>query len=108
MTRYGDVGAYYESLMKRIEELKEKADAAQKEKNHPLAEELLDEADNLLTAVILLRQIPEADVAPRSEVAREVFEEFEKMVCEKDTPITVMSILSTERYKELKKKYMTM
>lgn len=62
MARYVNVEEHCEKLMKRIEELKVKAEAAESQRNHPLAEELLNEADNLLTAVILLRQIPEADV----------------------------------------------
>lgn len=63
MARYVNVEEHCEKLMKRIEELKVRADAAESQRNHPLAEELHDEADNLLTAVILLRQIPEADVS---------------------------------------------
>lgn len=64
MARYVDVEKHCEKLMNRIEDLQVRAQAAESQRNHPLAEELNDEADNLLTAVILLRQIPEEDVAP--------------------------------------------
>ena len=64
MARYVNVEEHCEKLMKRIEDLKARAQVAESQRNHPLAEELNDEADNLLTAVILLRQIPGEDVAP--------------------------------------------
>jgi hypothetical protein len=72
---------------------------------------LLDVVENLL------KKFPTADVAPKSEVAREIFEEIEKIIdkhhgeCyeyedgdECDTAITYISYISCD-IAELKKKY---
>jgi hypothetical protein len=56
---------------------------------------LLDVVENLL------KKFPTADVAPKSEVAREIFEEIEKI---SKAPYGYFC-LSNDEYSELKKKY---
>ena len=59
---------------------------------------LLDVVENLL------KKFPTADVAPKSEVAREIFEEIDQLfdlVCH----MIGVEIISFPQYAELKKKY---
>ncbi len=53
----------------------------------------------------LLDEEPTVDVAPKSEVAREIFEEIEKHECHGIAGQAVMYMIFAEEYAELKKKY---
>lgn len=53
----------------------------------------------------LMTEAPIADVAPKSEVAREIFEEIETSLCYKFINGEIHLIIREEDYKEYKKKY---
>ena len=56
-------------------------------------------------AIYAIRDVPTADVVPKSEVAREIFEEIEKNECHDISGKTTMYMLFAEEFAELKKKY---
>ena len=53
----------------------------------------------------LIDRQPTADVAPKSEVAREIFAEIETSLCYKFINGEIHLIIREEDYKEYKKKY---
>lgn len=56
--------------------------------------------------ISLIERQPTADVAPKGEVAREIFEEIDKLVITKVFPSGSLAILiDAGEYKKLKKKY---
>jgi aspartate oxidase len=67
---------------------------------------LLDIGFDLETASDFLNSIPDADVAPRAEVAREIFEEIEKYMMDSvDVTHTAYKTIGTSTFAILKKKY---
>ena len=64
----------------------------------------LCECETLGVKALIDRQ-PTADVAPKSEVAREIFAEIETSLCYKFINGEIHLIIREEDYKEYKKKY---
>ena len=55
--------------------------------------------------VDIFAEIPTADVVPKSEVAREIFEEIEKCWIDSDTLPDCARLVDLDKIAELKKKY---
>ena len=53
----------------------------------------------------VIDEVPTADVVPKSEVAREIFEEIEKCWIDSDTLPDCARLVDLDKIAELKKKY---
>lgn len=65
----------------------------------------LSYSNGISAAIREIGKLPPADVAPKSEVAREIFAEIETSLCYKFINGEIHLIIREEDYKEYKKKY---